>query len=91
MNINRIILDDPNKAPGVKSVSLTLSVLMTIITTTLGIAQALGKIQSLGPFLEMFWSSWALYLGRRLNINGKSFSADKAEKLTKKVEEVNEK
>lgn len=86
MKLDSIFIEEPNK-PGVKSVSLTLAIWMTVIFTVLGIMQAFNKVQSMGPFLEAFWSSWALYLGRRINIKGKAYSSEKASKIEKHVRE----
>jgi hypothetical protein len=69
-----------------ESVSLTLAIFCTFLLTGAGIAQVLGKINTLGPFVEMFFSSWALYFGRRFSVNGKSYSSDKAEDIKQKVE-----
>lgn len=68
-----------------ESVSLTLLVLSLFLLIGLGIAQVLGKIQSVGPFTELFYSSVALYFGRRLNIGGKPYSADEAESIEEKI------
>lgn len=62
-----------------KSVSLTMLMLSGVLIITFGILQIFGKVQSVGPFDNMFWSSAALYFGRRLGINGKNYSADKTE------------
>jgi hypothetical protein len=69
----------------IESVSLTLSMVISFFTISLGVLQAFNKINNTGPFLEMFWSSWALYLGRRINLNGKIFSSEKEEKNEEKV------
>lgn len=68
-----------------ESVSLTLSVVISFFTIILGVLQAFDKITTTGPFLEMFWSSWALYLGRRFSLNGKVYTSEKAEKIEEKV------
>jgi hypothetical protein len=67
------------------SVSLTLAVFCTVIIVGVGFLNIYGKVGSLGPFENMFWSSWALYLGRRLNINGKTYSSDQVQQEIKEV------
>lgn len=79
-----MFITDPKT--GDKSVSLTLVLISTVLLVGFGTAQALGKIQALGPFTEMFYSTLALYFGRRFNINGKTFSSDQAADVTSKLD-----
>jgi hypothetical protein len=71
---------------GLPSVSLTLALFATLALTVSGVLNMYGTIQTVGPFTEMFYSGWALYFGRRFNVNGKVFSSDKAEEIKEKVE-----
>jgi uncharacterized membrane protein (UPF0136 family) len=65
------------------SVSLTMGIVSSLILITAGILQIAGKTSGIGPFMEMFWGSWALYFGRRLGMNGKNFESSKEEKEEK--------
>jgi len=60
------------------SVSLTLLLISLVLVIGFGTAQVLNKVQTMGPFTELFYSAVALYFGRRLNIGGKGFSSDTA-------------
>lgn len=65
------------KDPKSKEVSVSLTILTTtfILLSLFGMLQALGYINSIGPFNEMFWGAAALYFGRRnISVGGKSFS-----------------
>lgn len=76
-------IEDPKtKDP---SVSLTLAVFCTVIIVGVGFLNIYGKVGSLGPFENMFWSSWALYLGRRISVNGKSYSSDQVQQEIKEI------
>ena len=83
-----IWIKDPKD--GAESVSLTILVSSLLVLTVLGLAQVLGKINTLGPFAELFYSALALYFGRRLNISGKAFSSEQASAvqttLTKEIQ-----
>lgn len=61
------------------SVSLTMGIIASAILIVAGVLQVLGKTQGVGPFMEMFWGSWALYFGRRLSFAGKDYSSTKTE------------
>lgn len=71
-----------------KSVSLTLAAYATVFATITGLLQVCGKVQSTGPFVEMFYSTLALYFGRRFSVNGKIISAEQAEELKQKVDKA---
>lgn len=62
------------------SVSLTMGIVASFILIVVGILQVAGKVNSTGPFTEMFWGSWALYFGRRMKFGGKDYEASKDEK-----------
>jgi len=55
------------------SVSLTLLLLSFTGLTVLSVLQTTGHVTSTGAFLELFYSTSALYFGRRLKFNNKSF------------------
>lgn len=68
-------LNDPkDKVP---SVSLTLLVVSFILVCTLVTLDALGKVKSTSVSMEIFGFCVANYFGRRLNLNGKTFSVEK--------------
>lgn len=68
------------------SISLTLLIVTFAITSVLGVLEALEKVKSTGPFVEILLSFIALYFGRRLKFKGQDYSADKAEEIKEKVE-----
>jgi len=68
------------------SVSLTLMVLAGVALTIIGILDVAGVAKTTSVFPEVFYSSVALYFGRRFNISGKVISADKAEEIKEKLE-----
>lgn len=65
---------DPSK--GGKSVSLTLMMASFTILVGVGLAQSLGKLDSTGPFLELFFTTTALYFGRRISYKGVGYGAE---------------
>lgn len=65
---------------GKPSVSLTMMVVGLVLIIASGVAQVLGAISSLGPFPELFYSSVALYFGRRFSIAGKTYESSEPEK-----------
>lgn len=67
---------------GNKSVSLTLLVASFFGCVVGASLQVMGKIESAGIFLDLFYGSTALYFGRRFNIGGKTYSSDDAGKGT---------
>jgi len=81
-NISMWITDPTNRR---KSVSLTLAVASFLLVVVAGGLQMAGKITTTSIFAEVFYSSMALYFGRRLNIAGKGFTADKAEEIKEKI------
>lgn len=57
-----------------KSVTLTGLVISFVLVVGFAIAFVLGKVdKEPGPLMELLWTCAALYLGRRLSFNGKSF------------------
>ena len=77
-------LNDPKD--GKPSVSLTLLMTSFILTIGFGIAQSLGKVNSTGPLLEIFYSMAALYFGRRFTVKGQQYTSEKAEEIKGKIE-----
>lgn len=71
---------------GEQSISLTLLIVTFLCAIGAGALNMFGKTSSTSIFAELFYSSAALYFSRRFSIGGKSFSADKAEEIVKKVE-----
>lgn len=70
---------------GKQSLSLTLLAFCFVALTTAGVLEIVGKTTTCGPFENMFYTSVALYFGRRFSVNGKSFTADQtSEELTVK-------
>lgn len=66
-------LPDPANADK-KSVTLTGLVISFVLVIGFSIAFITGKVdKEPGPLMELLWTCAALYLGRRLSFNGKSF------------------
>ena len=80
-----LYLNDPKD--GKPSVSLSLLLVSFILAVGFGAAQALGKTQSMGPLLEIFYSMTCLYFGRRFTFKGQQYTSDKAEAIKEKIEE----
>lgn len=74
-----------------KSVSLSILVYSIVILSILGILEACEVVKSTGPFLELTYSSIALYFGRRFQFKNQSFSDESgsAKDIEQKVEELN--
>lgn len=79
-------LNDPKTKE--KSVSLTILVYSFILLIVVGVFQVLNKVATTGPFSELFYSSVALYFGRRLNFGGKVFTSETASETVQTVEQV---
>lgn len=84
MNLDKLWIVDPYT--GHKSVSLTILAISFIATLIAGALHMAGTVASTSIFTEMMYSACALYFGRKLNINNKNFSSEKAEQVEKKVE-----
>lgn len=67
-------LKDPNT--GLPSVSLTLMIASVVFLCAAGVAQMLGKVESVGPFTEMMYSFTALYFGRKFTVRGQAFGVE---------------
>lgn len=65
-------LKDPKD--GKESVTLTFMVVSYILVTGFSVAVALEQSKTAGPLMELFYACAALYFGRRVTVNGKSFS-----------------
>lgn len=61
---------------GEPSVSLTILWISVVYLLTMGVLQAIGKIEETNVALEFFGVSSALYFGRRVNIGSRNFGAD---------------
>jgi hypothetical protein len=81
--MNLFVPDPKTKEP---SVSLTLLLISTIALIIIGSLHAAGIIQTTSIFTEMFYSTTALYFGRRFNISGKVFSSEKTKPIEKEKE-----
>lgn len=64
---------------GEPSVSLTVLWVSIVYLITMGVLQAMGKVDATGSAMEFFGISSALYFGRRVNLNGKTYSEDEKE------------
>jgi hypothetical protein len=71
------IQDPITKQPSVSLTNLTISTLLLLVAAGLDLA---GKVKSTSIALEYFGVSAALYFSRRINVNGKSFTAESEEK-----------
>jgi hypothetical protein len=71
----------------IPSVSLTLMVVTFVGVIVAGALNMAEVVKNTSLFGEIFYSSCALYFGRRLSFGGKNFSSEKAEEITKKVSE----
>jgi hypothetical protein len=76
--------------PGTKLPSVSLTILVVSLTAVIvaGSLHMAGVVQSTSLFSEVFYSSVALYFGRRFSMNGKTFSSEKAEEIKEKVSDV---
>jgi hypothetical protein len=84
MNLDKLWVQDPvQKSP---SVSLTILVVTFLLVAGATVLHMLGKVSHTSAVVELFYSAAALYFGRRMSINGKSFSSEKAEEIASKVE-----
>lgn len=69
-----------------KSVSLTLLMFSYILLCFVGGLQVAEVIQSLSIFPELFWTTTALYFGRKLSPKGKLVLKDSSDKPTTSVD-----
>lgn len=67
------IQDPISKQPSVSLTNLTLSTIFLLVAAGLDLA---GKVKGTSIALEYFGVSAALYFSRRINVNGKSFTAE---------------
>ncbi len=79
------VKDPVGKLP---SVSLTLVMVTFVGVLVAGALEMAGVVKSTSLFGEIFYSSIALYFGRRMTIGNKNFSSDKAEEVVNKVKEL---
>lgn len=82
-------LNDPKTQE--KSVSLTILVYSFILLLVIGVLQVMNKVTTTGPFTELFYSSVALYFGRRLNFGGRIFTSETASEVVQATEQVTKK
>lgn len=78
-------IQDPSNN-NLPSVSLTLLIATFIGAVAAGSLELAELTKSTSLFSELFYSSCALYFGRRFSVGSKSFSSDKAEELTSQIE-----
>jgi hypothetical protein len=71
------IQDPISKQPSVSLTNLVLSTVFLLVAAGLDLA---GKVKGTSIALEYFGVSAALYFSRRINVNGKSFTAESEEK-----------
>lgn len=77
-------LNDP--ITNLPSVSLTMLLATFILVIASGGLEMFGLVKNTSLFGEMFYTTTALYFGRRLTIKGKLFTSEKAEEILEKVE-----
>lgn len=71
---------------GLKSVSLTILIVSFTAVIVAGSLNMAGVVATTSLFTEIFYASTALYFGRKMTVNNKNFSADKAEEIKEKIE-----
>lgn len=83
MNIDLLWVKDPSSQT--PSVSLTVLIVSLIYLVTMGVLQALGKIQDVGIATEFFGVASGLYFGRRLSFSktGTDVSSDQKQEEVK--------
>ena len=65
---------------GQYSVSLTILWISVVFLITMGVLQALGKVQDINMSMEFFGISSGLYFGRRVNFSKDSAQVESADK-----------
>jgi hypothetical protein len=70
------IQDPITKQPSVSLTNLVISLVFLLVAGGLDLA---GKVKGTSIALEYFGVSAALYFSRRINVNGKSFTAEREE------------
>ena len=73
-NLNLPFVVDPKTKDA--SVSLTLLTVSFIAAMTAAWMHMFNKIDDTSIIIEIFYASCGLYFGRKININGKTFSSD---------------
>jgi hypothetical protein len=71
------IQDPITKLPSVSLTNLVISTIFLLVAAGLDLA---GKVKGTSIALEYFGVSAALYFSRRINVNGRSFTAESDEK-----------
>lgn len=71
------IQDPISKLPSVSLTNLVISLIFLLVAGGLDLA---GKVKGTSIALEYFGVSAALYFSRRININGKGFTAESEQK-----------
>jgi hypothetical protein len=75
MKVKLPFVQDPvTKQPSVSLTNLVLSTLFLLVAASLDLA---GKVKGTSIALEYFGVSSALYFSRRINLNGRSFAAER--------------
>lgn len=65
---------------GERSVTLTLLAVSFLALVVASALQVAGVVNNISSLMELFLTTSASYLGRRINFNGKSFSAEQVDK-----------
>lgn len=74
MRLKLAFIQDPiTKLPSVSLTNLVISILFLLVAASLDLA---GKVKGTSIALEYFGVSSALYFSRRINVNGRSFTAE---------------
>lgn len=77
MKLKLPFVQDPiTKLPSVSLSNLVISIFFLLIAAGLDLA---GKVKGTSIALEYFGVSAALYFSRRINVNGRSFTAEREE------------
>ena len=78
MKLKLAFIQDPiTKLPSVSLSNLVISILFLLVAASLDLA---GKVKGTSIALEYFGVSSALYFSRRINVNGRSFTAEREDK-----------
>lgn len=78
MRLKLPFVQDPiSKLPSVSLTNLVISTIFLLVAAGLDLA---GKVKGTSIALEYFGVSAALYFSRRINLNGRSFTAESEEK-----------
>lgn len=75
MKLKLAFIQDPiTKLPSVSLTNLVISIVFLLIAASLDLT---GKVKGTSIALEYFGVSSALYFSRRINVNGRNFTAER--------------